>query len=616
MYGEKDYDLAESQYLLALGYYKNKQHHKSLQSITKATNSLILSKDSIVEFTNEIISRTLLLEIYILKEKNLWELYQKTNNINFLKEVYQLSITANELSSIILNYYFHETAKISLFHKIDENLFYGIKSAKELFEIEQDDKYIEQAFNFFETEKSMLLKRELNNSYARTHTNIPDSLIAKEDQLKREISKYQNLIFVENDPKSDFTKELNTTVFNKKRALEGLLKELEINFPKYYKLKYQNTGVDIKQLQSNLSDNNISIEYYQHNNQVYSISITKDSIKFRQDSISNLAEKVENLNQSILKSDIKEFSTLSFLFYERLLKPHIESNSNNEIVIIPSKSISYLSFDSFLTEEPTLFDYAKFKYAIQDYSLSYKNSLQTTPLEDESPSKLYLGISPVFEGESYSILRGAEKEITFVAEKLDGHILENTNKSKQALLESINEYKILHFATHAESDTSNSDYSKIILSANSENSNDNNLHAYEIQNTRLNSELVILSACNTGIGEYKSGEGVASLARSFNYAGAKSVMVSLWPLPDFSTSTIINNFIDRLDINNKSLALQKAKNHYLTNADSHLSNPLFWSGLIIIGDEGTISLEKMKYGKLYLFLTGILFLALLWYKRD
>ena len=273
------------------------------------------------------------------------------------------------------------------------------------------------------------------------------------------------------------------------------------------------------------------------------------------------------------------------MFYEKLLEPHISSSSKERLIIIPSKNLSYLSFDAFIIEEPQELNYNIFKYIVREHAISYKNSLQNSQLNTKSPSELYLGISPVFSNEKLSKLNGAQQEITFVSDKLNGHVLENTNKSKEVLLNIINDYKILHFATHAESDTTNSNYSKIILSANTENSSANNLHAYEIQNTNLNTELVILSACNTRIGEYKSGEGIASLARSFNYAGAKSVLVSLWSLPDYSTSRIINSFIDELYFNDKSIALQQAKVSYLTNADTHLSNPIYWAGLIIIGDE-------------------------------
>lgn len=614
LYGEKDYDLAESQYLLGLGYFQNKQYHESIQTLNKASQALILSNDTTIEFTNEIISRTLLLDIYILKEKNLWELYQKTNNTDYLKEVYELSITTNELSTITLNYYFHETAKLSLFHKIDENLFFGIRAAKKLYEFNKDRKYCEQALQFFETEKSMLLKRELNNSYAKQHTNIPDSLLAKEDHLKREISNYQNLIFVENNSESEFTIELNSKIFDKKRALEALLQELEINFPKYYALKYRQIEIDLNTLQAQLDTNAINIEYYEYGEEVFSLSISNHDILFTQDSIVNLSDKVFNLNQAISNSDINTYSQLSHKFYEKLLKPHLSSKPINRIIIIPSKSLSYLSFESFLLDKPIELDYGKLNYAIRSYAISYKNSLQPPQLNTKSPSKLYLGISPIFINENFSKLNGAQQEIAFVSDKLNGHILENTNKSKKTLLENINDYKILHFATHAESDTANSNYSKIILSANDENSSTNNLHAYEIQNTNLNTELVILSACNTGIGEYKSGEGVASLARSFNYAGAKSILVSLWSLPDYSTTRIINSFIDELYNNDKSIALQQAKVNYLKNADSHLSKPLYWAGLIIIGEEDLITLENINYSKLYILFFGVLFLLLLWYK--
>lgn len=132
---------------------------------------------------------------------------------------------------------------------------------------------------------------------------------------------------------------------------------------------------------------------------------------------------------------------------------------------------------------------------------------------------------------------------------------------------------------------------------------------YEIQNSITNANLVALSACNTNTGKVYAGEGVASLARSFLYAGAQSTLTSLWEIPDFSTSQIVTSFFEYLDVKNKSEALQQAKLNYLNNADEHLSNPKYWAGLVITGDDSSIKLDS--YGGASIYVIGFLLILIM-----
>ena len=184
-------------------------------------------------------------------------------------------------------------------------------------------------------------------------------------------------------------------------------------------------------------------------------------------------------------------------------------------------------------------------------------------------------------------------------------------------MEAIPNYRILHFASHAELNNSNSAYSKIILASDAEDTINSQLYAYEIQNSKLNADLVILSACNTGVGELLLGEGIASLARSFNYAGAKSVLVSLWAIPDYSTSKIINYFFDNLGTESKAIALQQAKIRYLNTADEHQSKPIYWAGLSINGDNSPIIIKDEMDGKLlYLFIGLLTLIGVLFWRKN
>ena len=116
---------------------------------------------------------------------------------------------------------------------------------------------------------------------------------------------------------------------------------------------------------------------------------------------------------------------------------------------------------------------------------------------------------------------------------------------------------------------------------------------YEIFNLNLNADLVVLSACNTGTGRLKKGEGLTSLARAFLYAGSKSLVASLWNVNDVATSLIQENFYGNLKDGLKiNVALQKAKIDYMNSVDSEKADPFYWAPFILIGSTDSIEFVK------------------------
>jgi CHAT domain-containing protein len=112
------------------------------------------------------------------------------------------------------------------------------------------------------------------------------------------------------------------------------------------------------------------------------------------------------------------------------------------------------------------------------------------------------------------------------------------------------------------------------------------LHMSEVQEMRINADLVNLSACNTGLGEYVVGEGVMSLARGFVFAGAKSVVMSQWQVDDRSTADLMATFYREYSEDKKAgSALRDAKLEYLKNSDEITADPYYWGAWVHIGPD-------------------------------
>ncbi|MEL6987230.1 MAG: CHAT domain-containing protein, partial [Bacteroidota bacterium] len=173
--------------------------------------------------------------------------------------------------------------------------------------------------------------------------------------------------------------------------------------------------------------------------------------------------------------------------------------------------------------------------------------------------------------------------------------------SKSKFIKTARDYKILHLGMHGKANQEQAYLSKIYF--NKEDSS--SLSLREIQSLDLNSDLVVLSACETNVGDIVEGEGPLSLAYAFQYAGANSVLSSLWSVPDDQTSSIMISFYQNLKEGmTKSKALQEAKKSYISKANGIELHPSFWAGFILLGNDEPISTSNTSL-KIWLILGSL-----------
>lgn len=125
--------------------------------------------------------------------------------------------------------------------------------------------------------------------------------------------------------------------------------------------------------------------------------------------------------------------------------------------------------------------------------------------------------------------------------------------------ESLRRYRRLHFATHSLIDEVSPSRSAVVLTLDPED--DGFLDVNEISELDLDCDLVVLSACQTGRGQLLSGEGIVGLSRAFLYAGARSVVVSLWSVSDISTGHLMKTFYQHLAGNLGNAAALRLANY-------------------------------------------------------
>jgi CHAT domain-containing protein len=149
----------------------------------------------------------------------------------------------------------------------------------------------------------------------------------------------------------------------------------------------------------------------------------------------------------------------------------------------------------------------------------------------------------------------------------------------------ITKYRIIHVATHGLLNAERPQFTGVVLSLVGNKSHDGFLRTDEIFNLHLGSPLVVLSACETGLGKEKRGEGVMGLTRAFMYAGAPTVGVSLWSVADKSTADLMTDFYRRLlatgDVSS-SAALREAQLSLISG--KKYSAPFYWAPFVLVGD--------------------------------
>jgi CHAT domain-containing protein len=288
-----------------------------------------------------------------------------------------------------------------------------------------------------------------------------------------------------------------------------------------------------------------------------------------------------------------ESSRLSARLYEMLLKPVEGSLERSQsLIIVPDGVLYYVPFEALRAGDGYLLERFPISYAPSATSL---RALE--PSDAPAPPKVLLAFGdPVYQGSSSNGQRGSEagpvlaplpytrEEVLGIASlfpKAGSAVYLGPRASQEAVkAETLDRYRYIHFATHGILDESHPSRSGLALTAGT--GNDGVLKVDQITGLRIHADVVTLSACSTGLGELVSGEGMLGLVRSFLYAGASSVAVSLWNVNDDATSTLMKEFYRNLS---RSVppreALRRAKISLIHQDNALWHHPHFWAPFVL-----------------------------------
>jgi len=477
----------------------------------------------------------------------------------------------------------------------NQSIYEGaIKNLIELHSISQQKKDLSDAFQLIEKTKSVTLLEDLLEASARNKIDLPVEYLQEETIMLDSLQHIRKNLSSEKN--TEAINKWETARLNVELKYQNFQKQIRKEFPRYYQARYDLKFLALQELQNWLGEDQSVLEYYQGQNTLYAFHISREEVELRSIPSAGLEDQIDSLVEAMKKYDatavsdtankqaISIYQKYAYAVHQRLIAPF--SNLRKHLMIVPDGALNYLPFEVLLRQMPSSNEaFAAYPYLIHDHIISYNYSstlaAQMEELQVKRPLQV-LAVAPSFEGGLLQPLAFNVEEAQAVVDILGGEILKGPSATRTSFTRSAQDYGAFHFASHAVVDAQDSDQSYLAFYENAEQ--EDHLFLNEVYSLSLPAHLVTLSACETNAGELQSGESIASLARGFSYAGAKSLITSLWDVTDISAKDIMQEFYQGLSQKEpKDVALRNAKLTYLDDAESALAHPYFWSTFIAIG---------------------------------
>lgn len=436
-----------------------------------------------------------------------------------------------------------------------------------------DKKLLSEILNTIENNASKLTWSKFVFNNKRQNFKVSEKLINAEENSKAQLNFYQNSLVNAKDSSEEKVKILKDIIYELTNKLSKIQDTIKEQSNAYYQSNVQ--IFDIVSFQKALKKEEVLMKYIFAENYLYVFLISENSIKLIPlASKTTVLEKLKIALKSLKQRSSNYAASLKNL--ETLLIPPTQIQNYKKLTIIPDGALHYLPFETlFLNQKIPLISYNASLLLYQEQK-ALKPNFET------------INIGAFSASNNNSKLLNVSDEVRQILKIFNGKPFYNGKKSE--FLKSDNQFNILHLAMHSKIDEANPKFSSL----NFYGEKDNELFISELYNETFKANMAVLSACNTGNGFFKNGEGVISLSRAFNYAGIPSTVMSLWKVDDEATAKIMTYFYEHLKLGEtKDEALKNAKLKYLKNTDDELlKHPYYWSGFVITGNTDALVVKQ------------------------
>lgn len=504
-----------------------------------------------------------------------------------------------ELLNTIRKGFYLDASKLKL-SELHASIFSSaIQLTHSLYEKTDDPSYLERAFLLSEQERAMVFWENLQSINALQFSGIPDSLLQLEKTLRTEIAFHQNTLSKLNPAANDTTgRLLKAKLFNSTEAYKSLLGYLDEHYPEYYALKFDAPLTGISDLQSSLDRRSVLLEYSISDTVLYIFVLTQKDLFCKTVPIdSAFSETIRTYRESIIKLNMRDYTHSAYQLYKQLIepiKPHLFFKK--KLIIIPHDILHEIPFDALLTKDASKKKPVSYPYLIRQFDITVHYSANLYQYTRQIPSRRakhhFAGFAPaVFQNTGDADLPGSTKEVQAIQSLFDKKsqttVVRLYQDADERYLKSdqIKSYQYIHLATHGVVNSDDPNQSFLVFSNpdSTDINEDNILYANECFGLDLQSDLVVLSSCESGLGEIAKGEGMMGLNRGFQYSGTKNIVYSLWKVDDASSERLMPEmyrYIIRKGA--ESSALRYAKLSMMKRPETAF--PKAWAGYVWMGE--------------------------------
>lgn len=436
---------------------------------------------------------------------------------------------------------------------------------------------LREAFEYAESGKSRLFLEQLatDSSIIAQYSNIPRDFWEIESMLLEELRHIENKLSDDLDRKESrlYTQRQEEIV----TRLKEIWSDLETEFPIYASLR-RGTPISYEQIIEFLNESHpraAIVEYYDVLGEVIAFIVRPD--RHEPILIDTLVDKLQV--KELLGSYIENMAAMarfdvdpaweqysSKLFGE--LTKHLKDI--DVIFLVPHGYLHLIPFYALKLDDGHVLDKFTLVYAPSANTLTRVHDRRKTRKNPIKPDVMIIG-NPTADL-AYSRIEAQE-----INKYLGGSIYLGARATKEKVFKEAPSKDILHFACHGDFDHFHPMRSGLMLADNEV------LTANEIMGMSLNADLVCLSACMTGLNRIGDGDELSGLSRAFLYAGATSVLVSLWPVHDEATASLMSDFYQGIAQSDKNESKSFILRQTMIAARSKNSNPYFWAPFIMVG---------------------------------
>ncbi len=504
--------------------------------------------------------------------------------IKDLEQAYNLLGLADNIIDKIRQFRTSEADKIALGNVASDVYEAAIRVSLEMVNVKWKKlPYKEKAFYFADKSKSAVLLEAIADANAQSFAGIPDETLAKEKKIKGEIAYLeQKLAETSNE---EARKPLTANLLEWNQTYDSFKKTLETKYPDYFALKYAINTPTLAELQAKLKKGTTMVSFFIGSNskRLYVFFVTHKGLTVKNLELSDDFNKnMIGYRNSIYYKITDASKEIGHSLYIQLGLDNIPKGTE-QLIVIPSGRISTIPLEALITDSEDANSYLINTYAV---SYLYAASLMQTKSNAKKDASIAL-FAPVDFGElGLSYLPGTKQEVEeisqlFESKKTKTDLFIDVNASKTAVTSAeVAKSNIIHFATHGIVDEVHPERSQICLTT--KDGSSGSLYTGDIYNLKFDADLVVLSACETGLGKLSKGEGIIGLTRAIIYSGANNMVVSLWSVADASTSQLMIDFYSNmLKGQDYSQALANAKRKMINNGK--YSKSYYWAPFVLIG---------------------------------